>query len=161
LRAGVQEKGQFSFLRERIVALARTIVKTSFKGRIYDMVKSWSDDGGNNIDALAWALDALNKTVWPGGELVKPSPIPDAEEQAKARQVSLGLLKKALPPSVARLIGAAHCDKIAEGFQDFLQCPKITRGFVCDVLQVLMLRLFPGDEKLLGANVVKYMAKNG
>jgi len=136
------EKGRFSFLRERIVALARTIVKQSFRGKIYELVQSWSDED-NNVGVLAGLLEFALKELWPGGVLFTPVPIPCEEEQAQTRAKALKLLKAALPKSVATLMGQPHCDLVAHNTFEFLQCPRILRGFIMEALAIMCIRLFP------------------
>jgi len=136
------QKGRFSFLRERVVVIARTIVKQSFRGRIYQVVTQWNDEG-NNVEALTSVLELALSTVWPNGKLMTPAPLPDEVTQARKRVETFKLLSGALPPSIKRLLGQSHCDLIATTFFDFMQCRRIVRSFVCEVLALLASRCFP------------------
>jgi len=133
-------------LRRNIAGVAKSVVRYSFHGTF----RKWlyenfhRDESSHTSRTTYFMLHEMRELLWPNGVRAEDTGASVHEDEiVSTRREVKNLLQTILPAGLIAIIGRGPVNAGWEKAHDFTQNPKLVKNFLFEVLDLLLVELFP------------------
>jgi hypothetical protein len=132
------------WMRRQLVGITRTMFRYFFSGSAAITLQSAYSTVISAEQCAFYVQMIRDEILWPNGVWKTPGPIKTWEEVWAYRLSTQQLFIESMPAGVSSLLGKEASDGGMLKLHSFLQVPALSRSLLYTLLDLLLLRLFPG-----------------
>lgn len=135
--------GPFKFLRKSLISFVQITCGNTLNRQIRDLISNCFDE--SNLHHFS---SNLLKSLWPAGSLAKPVPERTDDMKEMTSIAAKSLIIDNIPDLLSNLVGAQNAKNGSIKIFEILQNEEYNKQLVYDMLEVLMVEIFPEIKQL-------------